>query len=131
MLYFSRPIGGGVGPAMSHPTMGLKINQVRQMPNNGDPEATGEAMQHRELINWQLGGRSAIRLSDMRLQLGHRVTWDLSRGSFGKTAPSITLEPGSLRGAAATAPHTQLGGPRSAPSIERIGVTRTGERNMA
>ncbi|HET9390931.1 MAG TPA: hypothetical protein VFO44_14880 [Steroidobacteraceae bacterium] len=97
MLYFSRPIGGVAGPAL-HPTFGLKIAQVRLMPSSGDPQATGEALQHRELINWQFGGHSAMPLSDMRLQFGRRVTWDVSRGSFGRPSqPAISLGSGTLR----------------------------------
>lgn len=104
MLYFSRPIGGGAGPSL-HPTFGLKLAQVRLMPSSGDPQATNEPMQHRELINWQLGARSFMHLADMRLQFGRRLTWDVSRGSFGRPSqPSIAIAPMALRASLASAP---------------------------
>lgn len=98
MLYFSRPMGGGVGGPAWHPTFGLKIAQVRLLPSSGDPQATGEALQHRELMDWQFGGHSAMRLSDMRLQLGRRLTWDVARGTFGRPSqPEIPIGSSTLR----------------------------------
>jgi hypothetical protein len=98
MLYFSRPIGGGAAGPSLHPTFGLKLAQVRLMPSSGDPQATNEPMQHHELVNWQLGGHSGLHLSDMRVQFGRRLTWDVSRGSFGRPSqPGIAIGPTALR----------------------------------
>src|SRR5579871_435479 len=76
MLYISRPIGGGAGGLALTPTFGLRLSQIRQAPNLGDPEA-GAAFQHRELLDWAIRGRS-----DVQLALGRRVTWDFTRQAF-------------------------------------------------
>jgi hypothetical protein len=93
MLYISRPIGGGVAAGMQ-PKIGLRLSQVRQAPNLGDPEA-GAAFQHRELLDWAIQGRS-----DMQLQLGHRVTWDFTRQAFGRRGaePAFAMSVPRLRG---------------------------------
>ena len=69
------------------PHFGLKVQQVRQANNSGDPES-GDPMQHRELINWQVDGRSNVRLSDMRVKLGNKLTYDVSSHRFGSPGRS-------------------------------------------
>ena len=89
MLYFSHSVGGGAGAEGSmRPTFGLRLQQVHQAANTGDPEQ-GESMQHRELINWQLDGHSNLRLSQSRVKLGNRLTYDFASSRFG--SPSRTV----------------------------------------
>jgi hypothetical protein len=81
MLYFSHSLGAGAGASM-RPTFGLRVQQVRQAPNMGDPEAGG-SMQHRELVDWQLEAHSNLHISDLRVKLADRVTYDLTNRRFG------------------------------------------------
>ncbi len=76
MLYLSQPIGGGV--ATGGPKFGFRLEQVRLTGNTGAPDA-GNPMQHRALVGWEFGGFKA---SDMRLELGGRVTYDVTHGGF-------------------------------------------------
>ena len=96
MLYFSHSMGAGGAP---RPTFGLRVQQVRQGGNFGDPDS-GDVMHHRELINWQMEAHSNFHLANLRMQLGHRVTYDLLNRRFGGTAPSASA--GSAPGAVAS-----------------------------
>jgi hypothetical protein len=95
MLYISHSIGAGSG---GHPTFGLKVDQLRQVGDSGDPES-GDVMQHRELVNWQMEAHSNMHISDLRVQLGHRVTYDVTHRRFGSPVTRQTLQLGvpSLR----------------------------------
>jgi hypothetical protein len=101
MLYFSHSVGAG---GAARPTFGLKVDQLRQGANSGDPEA-GDVMQRHELVNWQMEAHSNMHISDLRVQLGHRVTYDLTHRAFGSPATRSTLQLGvpSLRNATAGA----------------------------
>lgn len=89
MLYFSHSVGGGAGAGSSmRPTFGLRVQQVHQAANTGDPEQ-GESMQHRELINWQFDGHSNLRLSESRVKLGNRLTYDFASSRFGSPSRSV------------------------------------------
>lgn len=79
MLYFSHNLGGGPSSAFGKPTFGLRVQQIRQAGNSGDPEAMNDPMSHREIMDWQLQGRSNLRVS-----LGHRLSYDLTNRTFGK-----------------------------------------------
>jgi hypothetical protein len=98
MLYFSHSIGAGAGGGSMRPTFGLRVQQVRQASNSGDPEA-GDSMQHRELINWQMEAHSNLHLSDMRVKLGNRLTYDVTQRRFGSPSNRSALQIGipSLR----------------------------------
>lgn len=96
MLYLSQPIGGGVGAG--GPKFGLRIEQVRMTGNTGAPDA-GNPMQHRTLIGWQFGGS---RVSDMHLELGGRVTYDLRHGGFALESSSRFPRPPSSRASGAS-----------------------------
>jgi hypothetical protein len=78
MLYFSHSFGGAA-VGFAKPTFGLRLQQVRQAGNSGDPQALNDPMSHRELLDWQME-----RHSDMRLTLGHRLTYDLTNNAFGR-----------------------------------------------
>jgi hypothetical protein len=116
MLYLSQPLGGGGGGAL-HPKFGLRIEQVRMMGNSGAPGA-GDPIQHRALIGWQLEGLSNLHASDMKLELGSRVTYDVTRRAFKPSAlhDSETRSP-SLRAAFRSASETL---PPLAPSSRAV-----------
>ncbi len=81
-LYLSRSVGGGAAGGMQ---FGLRLEQVRMLGNSGAPDA-GDPMQHRALLGWQMGGGGHS--SDMHLELGGRMAYDLKQGRFsliGKT----------------------------------------------
>lgn len=92
MLYFSHSIGGGGGGSM-RPTFGLRVQQVRLGANTGDPEA-GDSMQHRELVNWQMEAHSDLHISDMRVKLGNRVTYDVTNQRFGSPSARSAMQIG-------------------------------------
>lgn len=81
MLYLSQPMGGGSGGATLQPKFGFRLDQVRMTGNSGAPEA-GDPVQRRALISWQFSGPSGERASDMRLELGGRVTYDMTHGGI-------------------------------------------------
>lgn len=82
MLYLSQPMGGGGGGATLHPKFGFRIDQVRMAGNSGAPDA-GDPMQRRSLVGWQFGGGSGTHASDVKLELGGRLTYDVTHGGFG------------------------------------------------
>jgi hypothetical protein len=98
MLYFSQSIGAGGTSAK--PKFGLSFSQARQLPNTGDPRS-GDAFQHRELIKWQMQAHS-----DISVELGRRVTYDLTRGAFAAqvSGSTIAIERPTLRNGPAPKP---------------------------
>jgi hypothetical protein len=106
MLFFSHSMGGGAGGVGGHPTFGLRVQQIRQGGNNGDPEA-GDPMQHHEWLSVQMNSRADLHFSDMRLKLGNRLTYDVSNRRFGAPPSRSAMQLGSpsLRnGSAASQP---------------------------
>ena len=93
MLYFNHAIGAGAGGGSMRPTFGLRVQQVRQAANSGDPDS-GESMQHRELINWQMEARSNLHISDLRVKLGNRVTYDVTHRQFGSPSSRSAMQIG-------------------------------------
>jgi hypothetical protein len=95
MLYFSHSIGGGegAGGGSIRPTFGLRVQQVRQAANTGDPEA-GDSMQHHELVNWQMEAHSNLHISDLRVKLGNRVTYDVTNQRFGSPSSRSAMQIG-------------------------------------
>ena len=81
MLYLSQPIGSGGGASMQ-PKFGFRIEQIRMAGNSGAPDA-GDPMQHRALVGWQMDGFHGINASDMKVELGSRMTYDVTHGAFG------------------------------------------------
>ena len=79
MLYLSQPIGSGGGTL--HPKFGFRIEQVRMMGASGAPDG-GDPFQHRALVGWQMEGLHGIRASDMKVELGGRMTYDVTHGGF-------------------------------------------------
>ena len=79
MLYLSQPIGGGGGTL--HPKFGFRIEQVRMMGASGAPDG-GDPFQHRALVGWQMEGLHGIHASDMKVELGGRMTYDVTHGGF-------------------------------------------------
>jgi hypothetical protein len=115
MLYFSTPMGGG-SPAALRPKFGFRLEQVRMTGNNGAPDAP-DPMQHRGLIGWQMDGHRDMHFSDMRLELGNHVTFDMAHRSFGLSSrsASMTLGPRAIASPAASMAGAVKGGaePRS------------------
>ena len=109
MVYFSHSVGAGAGGGSMRPTFGLRVQQIRQAANNGDPEQ-GDGMQHRELLNWQMEARSNMHFSQSRVKLGNKLTYDFASSRFG--APSRSLmqigTPSLRNGFAKPAQATQL-----------------------
>jgi hypothetical protein len=93
MLYFNHAIGAGAGGGSMRPTFGLRLQQVRQAANSGDPES-GESMQHRELLNWQMEAHSNLHISDLRVKLGNRVTYDVTHHQFGSPSSRSAMQIG-------------------------------------
>ena len=94
MLYFSHSVGTAAGAGPVRPTFGVRVQQVHQAANSGDPEQ-GNPMQHRELINWQMDAHSSLHLSDMRVKLGNRLTYDVSARRFGSPSNRSTIQLGT------------------------------------
>jgi len=102
----------GVVAARCTPKFGFRIEQIRMAGNSGAPDA-GDPMQHRALIGWQMDGFHGIRASDMKVELGSHVTYDVTHGAFGmsrtfgafgsrpaatnRTEPATASKPFSLR----------------------------------
>lgn len=88
MVYFSHSVGAGATGGSMRPTFGLRVQQVRQAANNGDPEQ-GDGMQHRELFNWQMEARSNMHFSQSRVKLGNKLTYDFASSRFGSPSRSV------------------------------------------
>ena len=88
MLYLSLPIGGGGGGSM-RPKFGFRIEQIRMAGNSGAPDA-GDPMQHRALVGWQMDGFHGIHASDLKVELGSRMTYDLTHRAFGMSRTSAS-----------------------------------------
>jgi hypothetical protein len=87
MLYLSQPIGGGGGGGSMRPKFGFRVEQIRMAGNSGAPDA-GDPMQHRALVGWQMDGFHGIHASDMKVELGGRMTYDVTHGAFGMSRTS-------------------------------------------
>lgn len=108
MLYFSHSVGAGAGGESMRPTFGLRVQQVHLASTSGDPQQRGDPMQHRELINWQMEGRSNLHLSNMRVKLGNRLTYDVTAKRFGSPSSLAAMQLGT--------PSMRNGTPNVAPS---------------
>lgn len=110
MLYLSQPMGGSGGAAVS-PKFGFRVDQVRMMGQvrmmemAGAPDA-GDPVQRRSLIGWQMDGHSGMHVSDMKLELGGRVTYDVAHGGFGVQSSRPGMAPSASRPLAVSASHT-------------------------
>jgi hypothetical protein len=93
MLYFNHAIGGAPGAAGMRPMFGVRVQQIRQAGNNGDPQLVGDAMQHREWLSWQMDSRSGFHLSNMQLKLGSHVTYDLGNRRFEPLIRASSMQP--------------------------------------
>jgi hypothetical protein len=123
MLYISHTVGGGPGGASARPSFGLRVQQVRQGGNTGDPEA-GDPMQRRQWVNLQMDARSNFAISNMRLKFGNRVTYDVTNRRFGSPRTAIPLGVPSIRNPEA---NSQPQRTNSAHSIESALMDGPGE----
>jgi hypothetical protein len=87
MLYLSQPIGGGGG--VLRPKFGFRIDQVRMTGNSGAPDA-GDPLQHRALVGWQMDGMRGMQASDMKVEFGGRMTYDITHGAFATQPPKTS-----------------------------------------
>jgi hypothetical protein len=105
MLYLSQPIGAG---GALRPKFGFRIDQVRMTGNSGAPDA-GDPLQHHALVGWQMEGLRGIHASDMKVELGGRMTYDVTHGAFAaqlpKTSTVSSSRPSALN---RTDSHTEL-----------------------
>lgn len=100
MLYFSHAIGGGGGGGFSKPAVGLRLNRMHLVSGYFKPDAP-DPMQTHELVNWHFGHGA-----NNRVELGRRVSWSPSEGSFGRHASDESAF--VLPGRAALALHEPL-----------------------
>jgi len=77
VLYFTQSLWSSGKPERRY---GVRIDEIRPLPNSPLITVAG-LVQRRELLNLQI-----VPGSDIRLQLGRRVTWDFSRKEFGSAS---------------------------------------------
>ena len=84
VLYFTQSLWSS---GKSERLFGVRIDEIRPLPNSPLVTAVG-LVQRRELVNLQF-----IPRSDIRIQLGRRVTWDFSSKEFGSASgrPRVTI----------------------------------------
>ena len=100
MLYLSKSLGGAGGGMPAK--ISFRLEQVRMTGNSGAPDAP-DPMQHRGLIGWQVDGHRDMHFSDMRLELGNHVTFDMAHRSFGLSSRSASMTIGQRAIANSTA----------------------------
>ena len=91
MIYFSHPVGAVTGATGLQPTFGLRVQQVQEVGDSGDPAATSDSMRRQQWLSWQANMRSAFHVSTMQLKLGSRLTYDLTSQRFGTPKPGMQL----------------------------------------
>ena len=74
VLYLTQSLGSG---GKSVRLYGLRIDEIHPIPNSPLVTAVG-LVQRRELLNLQI-----VPHSDIRIQLGKRVSWDFTNEAFG------------------------------------------------
>jgi hypothetical protein len=111
MLSFSQSMGGGGGAAL-RPKFGFHVDQIRmtsqvRMDNPASPDAA-DPMERRSLVGWQIDGRSGMHASDMKLDLGGRLTYNVTRGGFSlpsgrSSVPASSGHPATVAGSGSSA----------------------------
>ena len=82
MLYVTLPLSSG--GSSSRPVFGLRIGEFRKRPTTTQLVANPPVL--RELIDVQIAGHS-----DVRMEFGRRVVWNIMRGSFGSQSSPVVL----------------------------------------
>jgi len=77
VLYVTQSLGSG---STSVRLYGVRIDEIHPIPNSPLVTAVG-LVQRRELVNLQI-----VPHSDIRIQLGRRLTWDFTNEEFGPQA---------------------------------------------
>jgi hypothetical protein len=80
MLYVTLPLSSR--GSSSPPRYGLRIGEFRQRPTT--TQLVAKAPTLRELIDIQIDGRS-----DVRMEFGRRLIWNITRGAFGRQSDSV------------------------------------------
>ena len=111
VLYFTQSLWSTGKPERLY---GVRIDAIRPLPNSPLVTAAG-LVQRRELLNLQI-----VPHSDIRIQLGRRVSWDFTREEFGSQSGSLSRVTIGLPITAFRRPevdHLQPWDPRTPPSI--------------
>ena len=82
MLYVTLPLSSG--GSSSRPVFGLRIGEFRKRPTTTQLVAKPPIL--RELIDVQIVGHS-----DVRMEFGRRLVWNIMRGSFGSQSSPVVL----------------------------------------
>jgi hypothetical protein len=82
MLYMTLPLWSGGHSSL--PLYGLRMGQFRKRPTT--TQLVAVAPVQRELIDLQM-----VPHSDVRIEFGRRLIWDIPRGSFGPQSSAATL----------------------------------------
>jgi len=82
MLYVTLPLSAG--GSSSRPVFGLRIGEFRKRPTTTQLVANPPVL--RELIDVQIVGHS-----DVRMEFGRRLVWNIMRGSFGSQSSPVVL----------------------------------------
>jgi hypothetical protein len=114
VLYFTQSLWSSGKPERLY---GVRLDAIRPLPNSPLVTAVG-LVQRRELLNLQIGPHS-----DIRLQLGRRVSWDFTREEFGPQSglPRVTIGLPITAFERSETDHLQPWDPRTPPSILTIG----------
>src|ERR1700689_2168296 len=79
MLYLNAPLGSNGGGSLHW--FGLKIEQLRTPPTS--PQLSATPIEHSPLVDLQLPAHS-----DLRVEFGRRLVWDIKRGTLAPRSSS-------------------------------------------
>jgi hypothetical protein len=82
MLYVTLPLSSGA--SSSRPVFGLRLGEFRKRPSTTQLLANAPVL--RELIDVQTVGHS-----DVRMEFGRRLVWNITRGAFGSQSSPVVL----------------------------------------
>lgn len=110
VLYFTQSLWSTGKPERLY---GVRIDAIRPLPNSPLVTAVG-LVQRRELLSLQI-----VPHSDIRLQLGRRISWDFTREEFGPQSglSRVTIGLPITAFRRSEVDHLQPWDPRAPPSI--------------
>jgi hypothetical protein len=82
MVYMTLPLWSRGSSSL--PVYGLRVGEFRKRPTT--PQLVAVAPVQRELLDLQIAARS-----DVRIEFGRRLVWDIQRGAFGPQSALATL----------------------------------------
>jgi hypothetical protein len=109
VLYLTQSLGSG---GKSVRLYGVRIDEIRPIPNSPLVTTVG-LVQRRELVNLQI-----VPHSDIRIQLGKRLTWDFTSEEFGpqSSLPRVAIGLPITDSTRSQADRLQPWDPRASPS---------------